>query len=302
MMARIQQTLYFVREALVNMNRNRVTNGLVVGMIAISLAIFGMFWLIYSNLHAVARRWTNEVQIIAYLRDGLSDEQRLSVDAAIRTIEGVADLTYVSAAEALTQFTARLGDQAFLLEGLGANPLPASYEIRLHRKHRKLSSVRQVVEALKGISAIEDLHYGEQWLQNLTAMIRLLEFIGVFLGVFLFLTVIFTISNTIKLTLYSREEEITIMKFIGATERFIKGPFLAEGVIRGFLGAVLSLALLFGLYKLFVATMTYSSQTLLAFARIGFLPWTAIISMALLGSFLGWCGSLLTLHKFLKTY
>ena len=113
---------------------------------------------------------------------------------------------------------------------------------------------------------------------------------------------IFTVSNTIKLTLYSREEEITIMKFIGATENFIKGPFLAEGVIRGFVGAVLSLVLLFLLHKLFSVTVAYSSLSLLAFAKIAFLPWTAVISLTLLGSFLGWCGSLLTLHKFLKTY
>ena len=126
--------------------------------------------------------------------------------------------------------------------------------------------------------------------------------IELFLGIFLFLTVIFTVSNTIKLTLYSREEEITIMKFIGATESFIKGPFLAEGVIRGFVGAVLSLVLLFLIHKLFSATVAYSSQSLLAFAKIAFLPWTAVISLTLLGSFLGWCGSLLTLHKFLKTY
>ena len=302
MIARIQHILYCIREAVMNMHRNKATNGLAVGMIAVSLAIFGIFWLIYSNLHAVAKRWTDDVHIIAYLHDGLTEDQRLSVDANIRMLNIVADLTYVSADEALALFAERLGNQAFLLEGLDANPLPASYEIRLQKKHRDLASVRQVVENLKGMSSIEDIQYGEQWLENLTVIIRLLEFIGIFLGIFLFLTVIFTVSNTIKLTLYSREEEITIMKFIGATESFIKGPFLAEGVIRGFVGSVLSLLLLFGLYKLFSATMAYSSQTLLAFAKIAFLPWTAIVSMTLLGSFLGWCGSLLTLHKFLKTY
>lgn len=301
-MARIQHLLYFVREALINMNRNKVTNGLAIGMIAVSLAVFGIFWLLYSNLHGVARRWTTEVQIVAYLRDGLSEDQRLAADAAIRAIDGVADLIYVSADGALAAFTDRLGDQAFLLEGLDENPLPASFEIRLDNQHRDLAGVRAVVKHLDDMAAIEDIQYGEQWLHNLTAIIRLLEFVGIFLGIFLFLTVIFTISNTIKLTLYSREEEITIMRFIGATEDFIKGPFLAEGVIRGFIGSVVSLVVVFGLYHLFSATIAYSSQSLLAFANISFLPWTAIIGMTVLGSFLGWCGSLLTLHKFLKTY
>jgi cell division transport system permease protein len=104
------------------------------------------------------------------------------------------------------------------------------------------------------------------------------------------------------LTLYTREEELNIMKFIGATESFIKGPFLAEGIIRGFLGAGLSLMLLYIVHKLFLVIVTHSSQSLLAFSAISFLSWTAIISITFLGSFLGWCGSLLTLHKFLKTY
>lgn len=302
MKPRVQHLFYFVREAVINMSRNKVSNSMAIGMIAVSLAIFGIFWLMYTNLHAVAKRWTNDVHIIVYLQDGITEDQRLGLDAKIRTLEHVQDLRYISPDEALASFKSRLGDQAYLIEGIETNPLPASFEIQLTKKHRDLSSVRSVVKSMKGMPTIEDIHYGEQWLENLTTVIRLLEFIGIFLGVFLFLTVIFIISNTIKLTLYSREEEVTIMKFIGATESFIKGPFLAEGVIRGFVGALVALGLLAGIHRLFLLVMSYSSNTILAFAEISFLPWPSIVSMTILGAFLGWCGSLLTLHKFLKTY
>ena len=228
---------------------------MAIGMIAVSLAIFGIFWLIYGNLHAVAKRWTDDVHIVVYLQDGLTEDQRLSLDARIRTLDHVHDLTYISPDEALALFKTRLEDQAYLLEGLETNPLPASFEIQLVKKFRDLSSVRGVVKSIKAMPHIEDIHYGEQWLENLSTIIRLLEFIGIFLGIFLFLTVIFIISNTIKLTLYSREEEVTIMKFIGATESFIKGPFLAEGVIRGFLGALVALGLLIGIHRLFLFVM-----------------------------------------------
>jgi cell division transport system permease protein len=182
------------------------------------------------------------------------------------------------------------------------NNLPASFEIQLTKDHRDLASVRKVVETLQTIQHLEDIQYGQKWLENLTTVITMLEFIGVFLGIFLFLTVIFIISNTIKLTIYTREEELNIMKFIGAAESFIKGPFLAEGIIRGFLGAVLSLVILYLVHKLFLTIITHSTQSLLVFSAISFLSWSAIVSITFLGSFLGWCGSLLTLHKFLKTY
>jgi cell division transport system permease protein len=300
MMTRFRHIIFFVHEAFVNMSRNKLQNSIAIGMIAVSLAIFGIFWLIYGNLNSVARRWSDAVHIAAYLDEHISEQQQIQIDAQIRAIENVSDVMYISPEDALKEFKKRLGDQEYLVDGIDPNPLPASYEIQLTRRHRDLASIRKVVEALQNIPHLDDIQYGQ--LENLTLVIIMLKFVGVFLGTFLCLTVTFIISNTIKLTLYTHEEELNIMKFIGATESFIKGPFLAEGVIRGFLGAVSSLVFLYMIHKLFLAIVTHSSQSLLVFSVISFLSWTAIISITFLGSFLGWCGSLLTLHKFLKTY
>jgi cell division transport system permease protein len=302
MTRRLHLLIYFVREALINMTRNRVLNGITIGMIAVSLTIFGLFLLIYVNLNAVVKRWSTSVQIIAYLNEDSPQEQHQELADQIRAIEYVESVQYVSKEAALTIFEQRLANQAYLLEGLETNPLPASYEIHLKRSHRDLESVRQVVETLQEMQPFEDIQYGQTWLENLTLVINMLRFIGVFLGLFLFLTVVFIVSNTIKLTLYSREEELTIMKFIGATESFIQGPFVVEGVIRGFLGAAASVVLLYIIHRLFLLVITYSSQTLLMFSAISFLSWTMLGGLLILGSVLGWCGSLLTLHKYLKTY
>lgn len=302
MATRLHHILYFLREALINMRRNILLNLMAIGMIAVSLSIFGIFWLIYGNLHAVAKRWTSAVHLVVYLNDGVTEQQRLELDAKIRGVEYVADLTYVSPDIAMKRFKARLADQAYLLEGLQTNPLPASYEIQLDKKHRDLNSVRTVADTLQQFPHVEDIQYGEKWLENLTTLLSMLKLVGLFLGVFLFLTVIFIISNTIKLTLYSREEEINIMKFIGATETFIKGPFLAEGIVRGLFGALFSLVLLFLLYRAFQLVGAYSAHPLILFSGLSFLSWPASVAITLLGSVLGWCGSLLTLHKFLKTY
>lgn len=302
-MARIHLLHYFIREAIVNMTRSKVPNTIAIGMIAVSLSIFGIFLLIYTNLNAVARRWSDAVQIIAYVDPSISEDQRLEIDARIRELEGIANLKFVSSAEALEQFKNRLSGHEELLAGLTeANPLPASFEIRLKPKYQNIASVQTIVDALQQIPHLNDFQYGQNWLENLTIIINLLKFIGVFLGVFLFLTIIFIISNTIKLTLYSREEELNIMKFVGATETFIKGPFLAEGIIRGFLGAAASLIMMFIVYRLFLTVLHYSSSSLFIFLSVSFLSWSVMIGILLLGSILGWCGSLFTLHKFLKTY
>jgi cell division transport system permease protein len=286
------------------MSRNKLLNSIAIGMIAVSLAIFGIFLLIYVNLNSVARHWTDSVQIIAYFHDPLTNDQSLQIDAKIREIPYIEEVTYISQDDALKKFEERLVGHEQLLEGLAdSNPLPASFEIRVKRKYRDLAGVQKVVKRLQEkLPSVNDIQYGQKWLENLTTVINMLRFIGVFLGIFLFLTVIFIISNTIKLALYTREEELNIMKFVGATEAFIKGPFLAEGIIRGFSGSVLSLFILFLVHKLFTTIIHYSSSSLFTFSSISFLSMTAMINIILLGSFLGWCGSLLTLHKFLKTY
>ncbi|MCP4396987.1 MAG: ABC transporter permease [bacterium] len=293
---------YFIREAFISIRRNKLLNTITIAMIAVSLSIFGLFLLIYVNLNTVVRHWSDSVQIIAYIDRQPPEDEQLRLDSFIRNIVSVDSVNFVSQKEALEKLKQRLSGHEDLLEGLETNPLPASFEIRLQRKSQNLESVQIVVEQLESNQEFDDIQYGRKWLENLTTVINMLKFLGVFLGLFLFLTVIFIVSNTIKLTLYSREEELNIMKYIGATEAFIKGPFLAEGIIRGFLGSTLSLIFLFMLFQVFMTITRFSSSSLFQFASITFFPHYFIIGLVVLGSILGWCGSLLTLHKFLKTY
>jgi len=301
-MKRIHLLKYFIQEAITNINRNKVLNAITISMIAVSLAIFGIFLLMYVNLNRVVRHWADTVQIIAYLETELPTDQQTALDTQIRGIETVEDVAFVSREQALERLKTRLAGHNDLIEGLEQNPLPASFEIRLTRKARTLQGVEAVATQLRQMPALTDIQYGQTWLENLTAIMNMLKFIGVFLGAFLFLTVIFIISNTIKLTLYAREEELSIMKYLGATELFIKGPFLAEGIIRGFFGAGLSLFVIFLTYALFTTMLHYSSASLFRLTTISFLPWTLMIIIVGLGSFLGWCGSLMTLRKYLNTY
>jgi cell division transport system permease protein len=128
MMTRFHHVIYFVREALVNMTRNKLLNSIAIGMIAVSLSIFGLFWLIYGNLNSVAKRWSDAVHIIAYLDKNLSEQQQIQTTTQIREIEYVDDVTYISPESALEEFKERLADQEYLVEGLESNPLPASFE------------------------------------------------------------------------------------------------------------------------------------------------------------------------------
>ena len=302
LLERLHLLKYFIREAFTNIKRNKLLNTITIAMIAVSLSIFGLFLLLYINLNTVVRHWSDAVQIIAYIDQQPSEDEQLRINSLIRAIPSVDSVNFISQEEALETLKQRLSGHEDLLEGLENNPLPASFEIRLQKKHQNLEHVQTIVAQLENSSEFNDIQYGRQWLENLTTVINILKFLGVFLGLFLFLTVIFIVSNTIKLTLYSREEELNIMRYVGATESFIKGPFLAEGLVRGFLGSTLSLLFLYLLFLLFMTVTRFSSSSLFQFASIRFFSYHFIVGLLVLGSVLGWCGSLLTLHKFLKTY
>ena len=293
---------YFLQEALTNISRNKLLNTITISMIAVSLAIFGIFLLMYMNLNRVVRHWADAVQIVAYAEGALSTDEQIRLEAQLREIADVEDVTFVSPEEALERLKARLAGHEDLLEGLDGNPLPASFEIRVARKQRTFEGVQAVAERVQQIPSFPDVQYGQAWLRNLTTVMNMLKFLGVFLGAFLFGTVIFIISNTIKLTLYAREEELTIMKYLGATESFIKGPFLAEGVIRGFFGAAAALLVVFLTHALFAMMIRYSSSSLAVFASVSFFSWSLMLGIIVIGSVLGWCGSLLTLRKFFSAY
>lgn len=236
---------YFVSEAFQNIKNNIVTSIVTITIIAISLAICGLFLGVFINLSNMISSMRNEIQVIAYVKDGLSSNAISNVKREIVDMPEVESLEYISKERAFSVFKDELKGQKGILEGLGANPFPASLEIRVKKIFRTPHGVRSLISKLKATSGIEDVQYGQEWLDRFFAFIRFVEAFSLIIGGFLLIATVFIVSNTIRLTAYARREEIEILSLIGATSIFIKAPFLIEGIIEGFSGAVIAVGLLY---------------------------------------------------------
>jgi cell division transport system permease protein len=207
-------------------------------------------------------------------------------------------VTFVSRQEAYRRFKQRLGSDADLLEGLGADVLPASLEIRLKPERRHDTAA--VAERLSRNKAFGELHYGREWLERFEAFLLLLRTVGVALGGFLVLAALVIVANTIKLTLYARQDELEAMTMVGATSLFIKLPYLIEGALQGLCGGLLAMLVSFVAFRIILRESLGSLLLLTGIDTIHFLPpaWQGLLVAA--GAMVGLLGSLLALRKFVR--
>jgi cell division transport system permease protein len=290
---------FFLSRALTNIRQNVFVNVVTIGTITIALLIVSLFLLIFVNLESAAENWSERVQVTVYFDKELTSQDQSAYREKISALPGVSHVSYVTRDEALKRFKSRLRGQETLLEGVRPEVLPTSFEIALKRTHRDTVSVENFVTVLKRIPGITEVQYGEEWVRRFNSFLNFMRLLGALLGGFLVIAVIFIVSNTIKLTIYSRRDELEVMALVGATRFFIKAPFLLEGLIQGTAGSVFSVALLFGLYEGFLhnagSFLTFNPVT----SGLSFLPPEYIAGLLLAGAALGFIGSLTSLKRFI---
>ncbi|NVN92955.1 MAG: ABC transporter permease [Desulfuromonadales bacterium] len=293
------RTGYFFNRAWNNIRQNVFVNVVTVGTIALALLIVSLFLLVFVNMESAAENWSERVQVTVYFDHDLAVQEQTAFRNKITSLAGVARVSYVSRDEAMKRFKDRLRGQETLLEGVRPEVLPTSLEITMKRSSRDTLSIEKFVTALKRIPGISEVQYGEEWVRRFNLFLNFMRLLGALLGGFLVVAVIFIVSNTIKLTIYARRDELEVMSLVGATRFFIKAPFLVEGVIQGGAGAVLAMALLFGLYELFM----YNADSFLTFnpvtSGLSFLPVEYLGALLLSGIVLGFVGSLTSLKRFI---
>ena len=244
----IDQGSYFFSKAFRNIRLNLVATLISASTMGICLLILGTFLLTAVNIGKILQKWGEEIQVVTWLKEGISNRDLADTSLAIKKLPGVQGANYISKAEALKRFKEQLAGHSVILEGLEWNPLPASYELQLDPALRSAANIEALAKKLEALPAVEDVQYGQDWLEKLAAFSGFLKLAGLVAGIGLLLAVVFIIANTIKLTIHSRREEIEIMKLVGATDWFVRLPFFIEGVIQGAVAAVISLVFLFGLY------------------------------------------------------
>ena len=234
---------YFLKRALRNMRQSPVLSLASIGTVAVALALLAFFTIGVMNVQQLTASWGKNLAVVAYLDEVPDDSGLKTLIQQIKAYPEVGDVKFVSQGQAFERFRERLGDDADLVEGLGADVLPASLEISLVAEQRNQETVQTLVDRLRKDSRFEDLQYGQGWLEKLEAFLLLLRISGSALGGFLIFAALIIVANTIKLTLYARQDELEVMTMVGGTSLFIKMHYLIEGTLQGVFGGLVALGL-----------------------------------------------------------
>src|SRR5574341_777628 len=288
---------YFIAEAFRGLRANGIVNLLAVGTISMAMLIVGFFLLVFINMQSAVNSLADRLEMSVYLKDGLTEHEKDFLLSRIKAEPGVRNVVYLSKDEALARFKRELKGQEALIQGLDENPLPASYEITIDQRNANAEKLEALAKKISVNPGVEDVSYGRQGAELLSALYNLITYGGAALAVLLGVTVVFIISNSVRLALYSRGQEIELMQWIGATRGFIQGPFLFEGMMIAMLGSGLGVAILAGIfYALPREAVVFLSRPY----GLEFLPPAAIFALIGGGGFLGLTGASVSVGKFLE--
>jgi cell division transport system permease protein len=293
---KIKSVSYYFKEAFQDMRHNKSMLLASVGITLVMFVIMGFFFLFTSNLNYMIKDEEQKLQITAFLRDDIETERIQAIEQELSEIEGVRRVYFVSNQEALERLSERLGKRKGLLTGYEEdNPLRHSFEIYV-KKSNEVPQIAQVTETIRDIA---EVRFGRDEVEKLTRLSTSLRIGMFFLAVGLSASSLLVLMNTIRLTIDARGEEIQIMKYVGASDWFIRWPFLLQGMILGLLGALIAGLILLALYSRLYAYVI---------REIPFLPmlpanphlFNLIQIIALGGLAIGFFGSMISLGKYLK--
>ncbi|MBW1886928.1 MAG: ABC transporter permease [Deltaproteobacteria bacterium] len=233
-----------------------------------------------------------------YLKDGTDKETKKRIESILINLPGAQIKGFISKEKAMMDLMEALGDQVGLLDSLTKNVLPASFELVFKDVSNNQLDPKKIKANLEKIDGVDEVQYSEQWLERFEDLIYMLKLAGFIIGSLLCIAVLFIITNTIKLAIYSRREEIEILKLVGATDWFVKIPFLIEGAIQGLFSGLLALLILFSVYSLF--SLKSVNVFGLPVMNILFLPNGYVIFIFSLSLVLGLTGSFIAIGRFFK--
>lgn len=267
------------REALLAFRRTRTLSILSVTTIAFALFVTGLFGLVAVNLKAAIGGIEERVEVVAYVLRGTPSQSLAVAMEDITAFPEVQEVGYVSEDSALTKARAELVEFREAYDDLEVNPLPPSIEIRLKPGFRDATHVADVAERLEGFPFVDEVQYGQEWVEQLDRLRTVAGLVGISIGLAFALVSVVIIGITIRITVLQRAREIQIMRLVGATDWFIRGPFLLEGAIKGLLGGLLAwllCALVFAAFKaqglgMGVGLVFFTAPQALAFLAFGIL-------------------------------
>ncbi|SDN08728.1 cell division transport system permease protein [Megasphaera paucivorans] len=293
---KIRTMRYYTSEAFTSFRRNSFMSFASIATVALSLFILGVFMTMVANLDYFADNLENQVQISVYLKDGITTDQVMKVGRELKELPDVKSIEFTDKAKAMDRLKERMKDQPGILDALeGKNPLPSSYEITFTNPE----AVKKTAAVVAKYPEVESSHYGQEIVEQLFSITQVIRWGGIALIIFLTFATLFIISNTIRLTVFARRREIGIMKYVGATNWFIRWPFLLEGLFLGFIGGLIADMALFQFYG-FVTTEIHESLAFLPMVSMYPFMYKTGSVLLIISMIIGALGSTISLKRYMK--
>jgi cell division transport system permease protein len=283
-----------LRSGLHGLRSSPVTSTVAIVTISVALVLAGGFALLVTNMGGVLQRFGEELQVVAYLEEGVDERAAQTLVERAGTVEGVASVRLVTKEEALRRFRETTGGGA-LLDGLDANPLPASIELAIEEDSRTPEGLQIVVSSLSGLPGVAELAHGQEWVEGYARFVALVRAAAVGLGLVLGIAALMIVANTIRLAVYAREDEIEIMALVGASRSYVRIPFLIEGTLQGAIGGALAVGLLYGGYVLALPRLEYGLELVMGNVSPHFFGASGSFAVVAAGGGLGLLGSIMAL-------
>ena len=280
-----------LRETMLAFRRAPLLSALSVTTIAFSLFVFGLFGLVTVNIQRVIGNVAERVEVVAYVRRGTAAEALTVAMSDIQAFPEVESVTQVTEAQALARARRELPEFQDIFQDLESNPLPASLDVRLKPEFRDARHAGLVADRLRGFDFVDDVRYGSDWVAKLDHLRNIAGAVGVVVGAAFALVAVIIIGTTIRMAVLHRSTEIAIMRLVGATDGFIRRPFLLEGLLKGLLGGALALALCYGAFELVNAYLL----------RAGFFTTSQALVGVGVGGLIGLAGSLVSIGRHLRS-
>lgn len=292
---------YSVKQAFVQVFRNRAMSIASMFSITAMLLILGLFFVIMVNIGvAIEEAKTEFDSVSAYLEDETTYDQAQTMILQLSGMPEVTEVYYLDKDTALEQWKAQeWQDNAYLLDGLVENPLPNSIEVKVGA----LEDADKVAEVLGTFDGIKQIKYYKETVDKLVKVTDSLKIGMLIIMAFLVIVSVVVVSNTVKLTVFARQKEIEIMKYVGATNWFIRGPFLAEGILIGILSAGISIGITAIVYRKVIDILSLDMSMILGspMVSVGFMTSNLVWIFIALGVSIGACGSIVSMRRFLDT-
>lgn len=294
----MSRIFYNIKQAILQIFRNKGMAAAAVFAITAMMLILGLFFVISVNVNLFTEMVKQDYDTVeVYLLDSTDTEKAQTIMDTIENVEGVSSVEYRTREQALDILKDRWGDSGYLLDSLGENPLPNSILIKV----TDLSSANKVNAMASKLDGVESTKYYKETVDKLTKVTNFLQIAAIVIMLFLIIVSVVVVSNTIKLTVFARAKEISIMKYVGATNWFVRGPFLVEGIIIGIISSLAAAGITYLFYGRIVDAIGVRVMTILSSPMVpaGYLSVNLIIIFLAMGIGIGSTGSIVSMRRFL---